>query len=105
MVRIRLRRQGLKGQPTYRIIVTEGRSKRDGRFIENIGHYNPRIAPAEIVVNGERAKYWLGVGAQPSDTVLRLLVQVGVLPVEMRPNKQVVVATPAPAPAADQAAA
>lgn len=88
MVRIRLRRQGLKQQPTYRIIITEGRSKRDGRFIENIGHYNPRSEPAEVVVNSERAKHWLSVGAQPSEAVLRLLVQAGVLPPEMRPNRQ-----------------
>jgi small subunit ribosomal protein S16 len=66
MVRIRLRRQGARHQATYRLVVAEGRTPRDGRFIESIGYYNPRSEPAEMSVNVERARYWLSVGAQPS---------------------------------------
>ncbi|MCC7352247.1 MAG: 30S ribosomal protein S16 [Anaerolineae bacterium] len=79
MVRIRLRRQGAKHQSTYRLVVAEGRTPRDGRFIENIGYYNPRVEPAEMSVNVERARYWLSVGAQPSDAVRRLLEKAGAL--------------------------
>jgi small subunit ribosomal protein S16 len=79
MVTIRLRRQGKTKQPTYRIVIADKRSPRDGKFIEIIGHYNPVRQPKELVVKQERARYWIGVGAQPSDTVVRLLKQVGVL--------------------------
>ena len=79
MVKIRLKRMGMKKEPFYRIVVTDSRSPRDGRFIEEIGYYNPMTAPAEINVNGERAKYWLGVGAQPTDTVRALLKKTGVI--------------------------
>lgn len=79
MVRIRLRRHGAKGQPTYRIVVTDSQKPRDGRFIEILGHYNPRTDPATFKVEAERAQYWLSVGAQPSDAVRRLLVKTGVL--------------------------
>jgi small subunit ribosomal protein S16 len=78
MVRIRLRRQGAKKQPTYRVVVADSRSPRDGRFIENIGFYNPRTDPPTITIKGERALYWLGQGAQPSDPVLRMLKKTGV---------------------------
>ena len=77
MVRIRLRRQGLKGQPTYRIIVTDKRKARNGSYLENIGHYNPRTRPATEVIVEDRALYWLSVGAQPSDAVRRLLEHTG----------------------------
>src|SRR3990172_1139612 len=77
MVRIRFRRVGMKKQPSYRIVVTDSRSPRDGRFIEVIGHYNPRTAPATEVIDDARALYWLGVGAQPSDSVKRLMVRTG----------------------------
>ncbi len=77
MVRIRLRRVGLKKQPSYRIVVADQRSPRDGRFIEAIGHYNPRTRPNTDVVQEERALYWLSNGAQPSDTVKKLLVRTG----------------------------
>lgn len=77
MVRIRLRRQGLKGQPTYRIIVTDKRKARNGSYLENIGHYNPRTRPATEVIAEDRALYWLSVGAQPSDAVRRLLDHTG----------------------------
>ena len=79
MVVIRLRRTGKTKQPSYRLVVTDKRSPRDGKFIEIIGHYNPIRKPKELVVKQERARYWLGVGAQPSDTVAYLLKQTGVL--------------------------
>ena len=78
-VKIRLKRMGAKKNPFYRIVVTDSRSPRDGAFIEEIGHYNPLMDPAEIKIDGERAKYWLGVGAQPSDTVRALLKKGGAL--------------------------
>lgn len=79
-VRIRLTRVGATKQPTYRVVVADGRSARDGRSIETIGHYNPRTEPVEFSVNEERAKAWLAKGAQPSDTVVRLFRQAGILP-------------------------
>jgi small subunit ribosomal protein S16 len=79
MVAIRLRRTGKTKQPSYRVVVADKRSPRDGKFIEIIGHYNPIRQPKELVIQAERARYWLGVGAQPSDVVVRLLKQVNVL--------------------------
>lgn len=79
MVRIRLRRTGKKKQPSYRLVVADSRSPRDGKFIEIIGHYHPVLQPKELVVKNDRARYWLSVGAQPSETVVRLLKQVNVL--------------------------
>ncbi|NOK62484.1 MAG: 30S ribosomal protein S16 [Chloroflexi bacterium AL-W] len=79
MVRIRLRRTGKTKQPSYRLVIADSRAPRDGRFIEIIGHYNPVRQPKELVVKEDRARYWLSVGAQPSDTVVRLLKQVNVL--------------------------
>ncbi len=73
-----MRRQGLKRQPTYRVVVADQRSPRDGRIVENIGFFNPRTQPETIEINKERASYWLSVGAQPSDAVARLLKAVGV---------------------------
>ncbi len=78
MVRIRLRRQGAKKQPTYRVVVADQHSARDGRIIENIGYYDPRSEPETINIDAERARYWLGVGAQPSESVARLLKAAGV---------------------------
>lgn len=77
MVRIRLRRQGLKRQPSYRVVVTDKRKARNGSYLENIGHYNPRTRPATEIIEEERALYWLSVGAQPSDAVRRLLEHTG----------------------------
>lgn len=79
MVKIRLKRMGMKKRPFYRIVVTDSRSARDGRFIEEIGYYNPLSEPAEIRIDQERAKYWLGNGAQPTDTTRGLLKKGGVL--------------------------
>ncbi len=76
--RIRLRRGGRKKQPMYRIVVTEKLAPRDGRFIESIGHYNPRTEPITLSVNAERARDWLARGATPSDTVRSLLKKAGV---------------------------
>jgi small subunit ribosomal protein S16 len=70
-------RMGKKKQPTYRIVATDSRSPRDGRFIEIIGHYNPRSEPSELSVDNDKAIGWLRQGAQPSDTVRRLLQTSG----------------------------
>ena len=78
MVRIRLRRQGAKKQPTYRVVVADQRAPRDGRIVENIGFFNPRTEPETLHIDTERARYWLGVGAQPSLAVQRLLKSAGV---------------------------
>jgi small subunit ribosomal protein S16 len=80
MVRIRLMRMGMKGAPTYRVVVADSRSPRDGRFIEIIGWYNPRTEPSTIQIDKERALHWLSVGAQPSDSVRSLMVRSGVVP-------------------------
>ena len=80
-VRIRLRRTGRKKMPSYRIVVADSRSPRDGRFIETIGHYNPRVSEGGLHVDTARADYWLDHGAQPSDTVRSLLRRAGVLKV------------------------
>ncbi len=79
MVRIRLRRMGKKKAPTYRIVVADARSPRDGKFIEIIGNYAPTRQPKILNIDGDRARYWLGVGAQPSDTVAYLLRKAGVV--------------------------
>lgn len=76
--RIRLRRVGRKGEALYRIVVADQRMARDGRFVEAIGHYNPRANPAVIQVNREKARSWLAKGAVPTDTVRSLLRKAGV---------------------------
>ena len=73
MVKIRLMRVGKTKQPSYRVVVADSRSPRDGRIIEAIGHYQPRRDPSEIVIDSNRAVYWLGKGAQPSNTVKNLM--------------------------------
>ena len=73
MVKIRLRRIGAKKSPFYRIVVADSRYPRDGRFIEEIGTYDPRVNPAEIEVDAERAQAWIKTGAQPTETVKALL--------------------------------
>jgi len=79
MVRIRLRRVGRKKQPSYRVVVADSRSPRDGRYIEVIGFYNPRTEPATMEIQEDRALYWLSVGAQPSEAVHRILDKLGTL--------------------------
>lgn len=79
MVKIRLMRVGMKGAPSYRVVVADAHSPRDGRIIENIGWYNPLTEPSTINVDVERAKHWLSKGAQPTDSVRSLLERAGVL--------------------------
>jgi small subunit ribosomal protein S16 len=79
MVRIRLRRIGLKGQPTYRIVATDKESPRDGRFLEILGFYNPRTQPATIHVKEDRAYNWMKNGAQPTESVAQVFKSAGVL--------------------------
>ena len=76
-VKIRLKRMGKKFAPFYRVVVVDGRKKRDGRVIEEIGLYDPMQEPSLIRINSERAQYWLGVGAQPTDAVFKLLKITG----------------------------
>ncbi len=78
-VRIRLRRTGAKNAPRYRLVVADGRAKRDGRFIETLGYYDPTAESATYEVNEERALYWLSVGATPSETAKRLLSKAGII--------------------------
>ncbi len=77
MLRIRLSRTGKKKQPSYRVVVANSESKRDGRIVERIGNYFPLKNPTEFAIEEDRALYWLSVGAQPSDTVKRLLEKQG----------------------------
>ena len=79
MVKIRLRRMGAKKQPTYRFVVADARAPRDGRFIEILGHYNPRTEPKTIEVDEGKVKDWLSKGAQPSVTVRRLFAEKGIM--------------------------
>lgn len=78
MVKMRLKRVGAKKKPFYRIIVADARSPRDGKFIEQIGTYNPLMNPSEINFDAEKAKKWLSNGAQPTDTVKKLLKIAGI---------------------------
>ncbi len=78
-VKIRLRRMGAKKAPFYRVVVADSRYPRDGRFIEEIGHYNPLTDPAEVVIDADKAKQWIANGAQPTDTVKSLLKKNGIL--------------------------
>lgn len=78
-VKLRLMRMGKKKQPTYRVVVADARSPRDGRFVEIIGHYHPRQAEGSLEIQKDRANHWLDNGALPSDTVRSLLRRAGVL--------------------------
>lgn len=82
MLSIRLRRAGATKKPHYRVVVADSREPRDGRFVEVLGHYDPRKDPAVVKIDAERTEYWIGKGAQPSDTVRSLLKQ------QARPAKQ-----------------
>jgi small subunit ribosomal protein S16 len=79
MVRIRLRRVGAKKQPSYRIVAADKEAPRDGRFLEVLGHYNPRTSPETIHLEEDRVFHWLGVGAQPSDSVGKLFKVMGTM--------------------------
>jgi small subunit ribosomal protein S16 len=76
MLAIRLRRTGSSKKPYYRVVVADSRNWRDGRFVEVLGHYDPRRDPAAVTIDAERAKYWISKGAQPSETVESLLKRV-----------------------------
>lgn len=78
-VKIRLKRMGAKKAPFYRVVVADSRSPRDGRFIEQIGYYNPLTEPAQVKIDEEKALKWLANGAQPSDTVRSLFRREGIL--------------------------
>jgi small subunit ribosomal protein S16 len=86
MVTIRLRRAGKKKQPSYRLVVADSRAPRDGKFIEIVGHYNPVRQPQELEVKADRIRHWMSVGAQPSETVVRLLKRVDVLDASGKPT-------------------
>ena len=78
-VKMRLRRRGAKKAPFYRVVVADSRYPRDGRFIEEIGYYNPMTNPAEIKIDAEKAKKWIANGAQPTETVKSLLKKSGIV--------------------------
>jgi small subunit ribosomal protein S16 len=113
-VKIRLMRVGKKKQPSYRVVVTDARSPRDGRFIEVLGQYAPRADPSVVSIDSDRALHWLRVGAQPTEQVGKLLEITGVWaaykaavgkdavakPKAKTPKAKPVVAAPEPAPAA-----
>jgi small subunit ribosomal protein S16 len=103
MVKIRLRRMGTKKRPFFRVVVADSRSPRDGRFIENIGKYQPMSDPSVIDIDGERALHWLGRGAQPSDPVRVLLEKVGIWE-QFRPGDRRRVRQPKPSKRAPEAA-
>jgi small subunit ribosomal protein S16 len=105
-VKIRLTRKGKKKQPTYRVVVADSRSPRDGRYIEQIGRYDPRQEPSLVEIDNDRAKYWIDNGAQPSDAVHKLLVISGLLePKRVREPKVHVVGEAAQKAAAAEDAA
>ena len=87
MIKLRLRRLGAKKRPSYRIVAADSRSPRDGRFIEVVGFYDPITNPATIRLDEERAKHWLSVGAQPTETVRDILFKAGL--VEDQPRAEV----------------
>ncbi len=78
-VKIRLRRMGAKKAPFYRVVVADSRYPRDGRFIEEIGYYNPMTEPSTVKIDADRAKQWIANGAQPTDTVKSLLKKNGII--------------------------
>ncbi|MCI5698205.1 MAG: 30S ribosomal protein S16 [Clostridiales bacterium] len=79
MVKIRLKRMGAKKKPFYRVVVADSRRSRDGKFIEEIGYYNPMTEPVEIKIDSEKAQKWLGNGAQPTEVVKSLMKKSGVI--------------------------
>lgn len=83
-VKIRLTRMGAKKSPFYRIVATDSKKARDGQYLEQIGHYDPTKQPADIRIDAEIAKKWLGVGAQPTETVRDMFIKEGILPKKER---------------------
>lgn len=88
MVKIRFRRVGKKKQPHYRIVVSDSASPRSGRFIETIGHYDPGTNPATVIVKEDKLQEWMGKGAQPSESLRKVLVTCGILKGEKIPEKK-----------------
>ena len=89
MLKIRLARHGRKGRPFYRVVVQDSRKARDGRFVENVGHYDPLTEPATFQVDHERVKHWLSHGAQPTETVHRFLAKEGLIePFQPKPRSK-----------------
>ena len=86
MVRIRLRRTGLKGQPSYRIVAADKEQSRDGRFLEIIGFYNPRTDPSTVKIKEDRVFHWMSNGAQPTESVAQVFKGVGVLDLRSLPD-------------------
>jgi small subunit ribosomal protein S16 len=86
--KIKLTRMGMKKQPTYRVVIQEQRSKRDGKYIENLGLYDPRTNPPLVQLKADRVNYWLGVGATPTDSVGRLLKMAGITDKYYKQRKQ-----------------
>lgn len=80
MLVIRLRRAGSKNRPFFRVVVTEGKTARDGKFVEVLGHYDPRTKPETVVINRERLTHWVGMGARPSSTVRTLVKRLPEVP-------------------------
>ena len=78
-VKIRLARHGATKKPFYRIVVADGESKRDGRYLENVGTYDPKVNPAKVTLKAERVQYWISKGATPTDTVRNLLKKEGLI--------------------------
>lgn len=109
MLKIRLRRTGARKKPNYRIVVAESTAPRDGKYVEIIGTYDPLTEPATIKLDGDRAKHWLSVGAQPTDRVVKLLAREGLVEAPARPGAAATDAAPpiatATAPAATTATA
>lgn len=97
MIKLRLRRMGAAKRPSYRIVAAHSTSPRDGRFIESVGFYDPITEPATVRINEERARHWLSVGAQPSDTVRDILRRAGMIEVTSAPAEAAPAAEEAPA--------
>jgi small subunit ribosomal protein S16 len=104
VVKIRLKRMGAKKRPFYRLVVADSRSPRDGRFIEEVGSYDPIATPARVQVDAERVREWMSRGARPSDIARKLLEQQGVLQRPARPRAAGAAAPAAPAAAESTAA-
>jgi small subunit ribosomal protein S16 len=96
VIKLRLKRMGSKKRPSYRIVAAEGSSPRDGRFIETIGFYDPLTDPATVRVDEERARHFLGNGAQPTDTVRDIFVRQGLMAKPEKPAKPGAKAAPSP---------
>ncbi|MGE3270599.1 MAG: 30S ribosomal protein S16 [Chloroflexota bacterium] len=105
MLKIRLRRTGARKKPSYRIVVAESTSPRDGKYVEIIGTYDPLTDPATIKLDGDRAKHWLSVGAQPTERVVKLMAREGLVEAPVYAPKPTEAPVEAPAEAAPAAVA